>query len=203
MLLLRRKYIQTDLYLLQLQSLIFLVQFLIANMAFMSQIRFRNWSMICFSCWFFCFSFCGKSLLEVGFFLWSVQIAHSNIYKSYSAMKCYMNLFLSCQWALLVASCISFKAHSKNTRKPQKLRTIAGGRNAVLFHSSLLSKHLTPSKAGGLWGSVLTLKSLKESILRWKKEFGEQVNLCEYVYYKFGLEKNEELIVQVWTKHRV
>lgn len=29
-------------------------------MAFMSQMRFRNWSIICFSCWFFCFNFCEK-----------------------------------------------------------------------------------------------------------------------------------------------
>lgn len=66
-----------------------------------------------------------------------------------------------------------------------------------MFHSSFLSKHLTLLKAGGLWGSVLTLKSLKESILSWKKKFGEQVNLCEYVFYKFGLEKNEALTVQL------
>lgn len=29
-----------------------------ASMELISQMRLRSWSMICFSCWFFCFSFC-------------------------------------------------------------------------------------------------------------------------------------------------
>ena len=33
-------------------------QLLTASMALISQMRLRSWSMICFSCWFFCFSFC-------------------------------------------------------------------------------------------------------------------------------------------------
>lgn len=33
-------------------------QLLTASMELISQMRFLSWSMICFSCWFFCLSFC-------------------------------------------------------------------------------------------------------------------------------------------------
>lgn len=33
-------------------------QLLMASMELISQMRFRSWSMICLSCWFFCLSFC-------------------------------------------------------------------------------------------------------------------------------------------------
>lgn len=35
-------------------------QLLTASMELISQMRLRSWSMICFSCWFFCFSFCER-----------------------------------------------------------------------------------------------------------------------------------------------
>lgn len=37
-------------------------QLLTASMELISQMRLRSWSMICFRCWFFCFSFCRKNI---------------------------------------------------------------------------------------------------------------------------------------------
>lgn len=41
-------------------------QLLMANMELISQMRFRSWSMICLSCWFFCLSFCREDRRQRG-----------------------------------------------------------------------------------------------------------------------------------------
>lgn len=76
-------------YISQLYRCMSALQLLTASMELISQMRLRSWSMICFSCWFFCFSFCKKQKTVQFFLKWRKVMCFLFLYQMYfNSWKC-------------------------------------------------------------------------------------------------------------------